>query len=308
MQKIKVDTPDFRVVRSGRTHNIKWISHSIDPRAYSDIVRWVRDSNDYSPTTSDTLISIGKLTAQVNKKYGSEISVDQATSIRHIILKDKIIRGYGRMNIRMAKMAAEYDRSSGDILALSAKYDFPPLNLLRGIFLHKNMPSGSIYSVFANKEDPAKLLSGRDLQQYHSAERNDAESTFNQRLVASIADENERAVTEYFRTLDIDLVDQDHLVEEQTKLYGRAVLTPDILFVDPVVINGVSIKWIDYKDYIGTSTSFLYKSNSAQAAKYHAKWGMGALCFHRSFVSNLNIPGAILVDARSLPINLRTLT
>ncbi len=44
---------------------------------------------------------------------------------------------------------------------------------------------------------------------------------------------------------------QDELALEQEQLYGRSVLSPDVLLLDPVLINGVPIRWIDAKNYYG---------------------------------------------------------
>lgn len=91
-------------------------------------------------------------------------------------------------------------------------------------------------------------------------------------------------------------------MREQVEKFGRAVITPDLLFLDEVYINGVRVHWIDYKDYIGTKIHFLFSSNSGQSGKYTEKWGTGALCYHRGYVEGLVIPGASLLDARSLPV------
>lgn len=305
---ILCDCDNFRVIRATHlgklTYHITWKSNPIKSSAFIDIAQWVRNSRDYSPISPKTIKLVSNYTHNINKKYDISMTTDQSLAIRNIVIKDKIIRGYQRMNANIEKMAMGYN-SGTDIIELSMKYDFPPLNLLRGVFIYNRLPVKQIYNIFANKENPAQLLSERDLQQYQTADKNDAESTINQRTIAKLANENELAVTEFFRSLGINLLDQDQLTKEQKDLHGRAVITPDILFVDRVMINGVHIKWIDYKDYVGTPIKFLRDSNAAQAAKYKAKWGLGALCFHRSFVDELTLPGSILLDARVLPIKLK---
>ena len=118
------------------------------------------------------------------------------------------------------------------------------------------------------------------------------------------AEANEVSVVNYFRSLGIRLYDQAELVEQQIKIFGRAKFTPDILFIDKVFINKTRIGWIEYKDYVGTKVPFLYSSNKDQSAKYFKEWGTGAMCYRHSFVSNLSIDGAILLDATALPIKL----
>lgn len=295
---------ETRIVNNTSVHYVKWISYPINKYVYAKISKWVYNSHDYAPMNSKKLRSMEALLKSLNKKYGADVQLDQAISIRNIVLKDKIIKNYSRMNSMISKIYAEYMSGVG-ILKLSATYDFPPLNLLRGILIKKGLNQSKLYDIFANRKDPESLLSGRDLQQYHIADRNDAESTFNQQLIATIAAENENTIVRYFSALGIKLVTQEQLVAEQVAEIGRAVLTPDILFLDEVYINGARTHWIDYKDYVGTNVQFLYESNKNQAAKYNAKWGPGALCYHKSFVDGLIIPAAMLLDARSVPVKLR---
>jgi hypothetical protein len=285
----------------GKTiYNITWVNKPMDSRVYDKISRWFKKSTDYGPTDQKKLNAIKDILTRANKEFGTNVTIDQVLSVRNIIIKDKIIKNYSRMNRNIVKISKDYD-AGHDIVTLSAIYDFPPLNLLRGIFIHRGFNVAKLYSVFANKSDPSVILKGRDLQQYKIAERNDAESTFNQQKIAKIAADNEINFINFFKSIGINLLTQDDLSESQTKQYGRAVITPDLLFVDEVYINGHRVTWIDYKDYIGTRVHFLFSSNSNQANKYKEKWGDGALCYHRGYVEGLVIPGAMLLDARSLP-------
>jgi hypothetical protein len=261
-------------------------------------------ARNYGAMTKVQLKELNTFVSQVNKRTTSTMTVDQALAIRNVVIKDKIVKGFSRINSNIARITERYDRGD-DILDLSARFDFPPLSLLRSIFLHIGYSSTDIYSVFANKSDPKKLFMGRDLQQYTKADQNDAESVINQQRAAVIAADNERAFVDYIRSLGISLKTQDTLTEQQIGEFGRAVLTPDILFVDDVYINGARIYWIDYKDYVGTNIKFLLTSNTKQALKYMKEWGPGALCYHKSFVSNIVIPHTLLLDVSALPVPLK---
>lgn len=296
------------------TYHITWPSRPIRISAFMKVFKWAKHSRDYSAKYDN-----------LNKfaKTFNDLSCDQIQSIRSAVVKEKIIFGYQRMNNQIAHIAAEYNtvasfissecndknltNSGGvNILDLSTKYDFPPLNLLRGILIQNGMNKTTAYKIFAEKDTSivSSALSGRDFEQYILAKEHDAESIFNQFMIDKIAQENEDRFVKYFKSVGIQLVDQNQLVKEQIAEHGRAILTPDILFLDTVYINGVLIKWIDYKDYAGTPIKFLYNSNKEQAAKYYARWGTGAICYHQSFVDSMELPGAIMLDVRSLPIKL----
>lgn len=290
------------MVRGKKVHRIVCSSQPMDMRVYHRMVRWIKTEDNYAPIDNKKMAVLKSVLGNLNKRYSTNVSIDQILSLRNIVLKDKIIKNYARMNNMIADIASEYDTT--DIVKLSAKYDFPPLNLLRGIFIYKNYNVGDVYKIFANKEDPKIILRGRDLRQFKRAEANDAESTFNQQKVAKIAEENEIRVVNFFKKLGISMLTQDDLVKEQTEKFGRPIITPDVLFIDQVYINGDRIHWIDYKDYLGTNVKFLLISNINQAAKYTNKWGPGALCFRYSYVEGVII-SATLLDARSLPVKLK---
>jgi hypothetical protein len=287
-----------------RTHHIEWPVRPIDPQQFNELATWFKQSVDYAPPSAQ---SSDELAAKLDKirapHDGAMISVEQAGAIRNVVIKEKIIKNFRRINMQISRIAKKY-ASGTCITMLSAQYDFPPLSLLRGIFLHMKYDPAAIYSVFANKKDPRSALSGRDLAQYNMAEKGDVESIFNQQASAELAAANEKTFVDYFVSLGIELYTQDMLAETQNKEYGRAVLTPDILFKDQVFINGMRVWWIDYKDYIGTNIKFLLASNMKQAAKYANEWGPGAICYHYSFVSDVSIPGAMMLDVSALPLKL----
>lgn len=300
--------PDLLIVRSRHNgqniFNITWKNTPVNRLIWEDLTRRVKRGHDYSIINETDLRN---LTASVNRQkmrshnYSGQMTEDQVMSARGVIIKEKIIHSVTRMNKHIAEIAQEYDHGR-NILQLSAEYNFAPIGLLRGIFLHKRMDASIIYNIFVKHQEPAIYLNGRDREQYLIAFAHDAENSINQQVIADKAARNESLFIEFFRNIGISLYEQSELVAEQVLEHGRAQLTPDILFRDTVYINGRKITWIDYKDYIGTDIKFLYKSNTAQADKYAKKWGLGALCFRHSYIDGLSINSAILLDARVIPV------
>jgi hypothetical protein len=286
------------VINNENVFNIHWINKPVNINIYEKIVRWVRRSTDYSNFNKKKQKKFFNLLNEFNND--KDVSLDQALSIRNIALKDKLISNHVRMNSNISNISRLYDNY--DIIKLSRSFDFPPLNLLKGIFLFRGYNSSEIYDVFGGRLDVKKVLRGRDLSQFHLALKNDAECYIDQKKNAEIAAKNEEKFIELFVNLGIKLKTQAELSEEQVKKYGRAVNTPDLLFLDIVYINDKLTKWIDFKDYLGTNIKFLYKSNSNQTTRYVAEWGPGALCYSYGFVENLMFYSTQLLDGNSLPI------
>jgi len=238
---------------------------------------------------------------KINTHYDANITIDQYISIRSVIIKQKIIQNYHILSTKITKIVDEYN-AGVDIMDLSMKYNFPPSNLLKNILLKNDLDKIKITAMFKNKYDPTKLLSEKDLKQYECAEKNDANSVKNQKNSADVAMKNEMLAVNFFKNIGIKCMTQDDLAAEQIREYGKVIITPDILFIDPVYINGSRINWIDYKNYVGTDVKFIYASNYEQASRYNKKYGMGAMCYHNSFVDNVMIPGTMILNADVLDV------
>lgn len=288
----------MRIQRTAEAIHITWPEAYIPPRAYSKIRNFVY-VGDYRALVGKSLLQFQKFVKDVSKRYQTDIPMECALSIRSVVLKDKVIRGYSKMNHMIGRISVDYNNKN--IVELSKKYDFPPLNLLRGILLFRGFEPSAVYDVFTGKKPAATILKGRNLEQYKLALRNDAEASFNQSEIARIAAENERAVVKWFADNGISMKTQNELVAEQVKEYGRAVATPDILFTEPVYINGVRTHWLDYKDYTATEIPFIFNSNVDQSARYVEKWGPGVLCY-RYVVGNVSIPNVQCLSAEYLNI------
>lgn len=284
----------LEIRRSGETWHITWPSHPVPAAEYATADAWFRGSNqaDWAPITLQRMREI--------RAHVTQMTLAQALSVRSSTLKDKIIKGYPRINSRRRAIAAEYTHGH-NILALSQKYDFPPLILLR--IALTNYTQHQIAAVWAGDVPPQDAFARVDARQYAVALAYDAESRFNQDQVAIRAAANEASVVAWFVAKGVGCRTQDDLTAEQVAEKGRAVLTPDILFDDPVYINGTRVAWLDYKDYLGVPIAFLWRSNRDQAAKYAAEWGPGALCYRLSYVDGMAADiasDAILLDGGAL--------
>lgn len=93
---------------------------------------------------------------------------------------------------------------------------------------------------------------------------------------------------------------EDDLCREQEQTYGRRVISPDILLLDPVIVNGTPIRWIDAKNYYGAhivSKRLIAK----QLESYVKEWGPGAIVFGMGYSDMFTVPGVICLDTTPFP-------
>ena len=276
-----------KVIKCGR--EIRWVQYSLDHRIYKRIVEYVRSEPDYGVLAGDKLEKYKNYLSGLQNRFKIDIPLGSAVSIRNIALKQKIISSHCKMIRDAGVLQSEYD-SGADIISISQKFDYTPLGILRLIFKKK----------YGKKKGKTK----RDFRELELAEKYDAESTFNHGLVAKTAAENERLAVEYFA--EYNPVDENQLAKEQIIEHGRAVATPDLYFHEPIRINGVDVHWCDFKDYFGTTTSFLFESNKKQTLRYNEIWGTGALLYRWGFTSDLQERlgnHVILISGQSANIN-----
>ncbi len=296
----KVDGDD---ADSPNTYYIDWYSKQIPYGVYQQVYMILDTSTDYGPVTPEKMTRLADLASMTNKRHGTSITVEQVTSLRNLVVHHKVITGYGRMNGLMPRIAAAYrqaKRNSKTILDISAQFNLPPKNTLRGIFLHLKEHSPRDIMIMFSTGDVSKL-SEFDQEQYKLADANDAENIIVQQAIAEKAAVAENTFLDYIASYGIGFRDQNDLVAEQVEQYGRAIATPDILFTDVVYLRCsptdpyTPCYWIDYKDYMGTNIA-LIRSNIKQATNYNQQFGPGAFAYRHSYIEGL-YPEAMCVDA-----------
>lgn len=201
------------------------------------------------------------------------VSSDAVKSVYRIAVTQKSIEARRKIPKQVSK---EYETTN--ITDLAAKYDVPPLLLLRVILIDRGYSSTALYHVYKDGS-PEKYLHDRDLKQYYMASENDITDIKHQRKVGTRAAAAEKRFVDAFRETGVNIKTQDDLVQEQMKKYGRAVLTPDLLPVDTVYINGKRVNWIDFKSYTLLPNTFIFSSLISQAEKYNKEFGPGAFVF-----------------------------
>lgn len=294
----------YKKVKEGDTtvHKFTIPDNKVSYNSYKKLVSIFTLKPYFGPITPAKRAEIGKLVEDINEKETdpNTLTVRQAISIYHIVMKDVVVKRFKRIIERMDSIVADY-KAGASIMELSSKHKYPPCNLLRSI-LKRNYPDKILREIFVDSKDPTGILSQRDLREFKTAVDNDADVIFKQRIIEKTAQDNEDIFVQYFKSLGIEIKTQNDLVESQTIEHGRAVITPDLLFIDIVFINGVRVHWIDFKSYMLTDSHLIYHSNLKQAEKYSHNWGIGAVCYQFGLVEGIALNGAIPINGSEFPV------
>ena len=215
-------------------------------------------------------------------------------NLRGNIIRDKIVRGHFRIKAYRVRRGILKAYKTQTILAVSKEFDYPPRPLLKAIFTWLEvLPEKGIDKLFrSGARDVTAItdkLNQRNLSQYNLAIGCDADPADN----SEVALRHEKEFVGLFSSFP-------HKTEDDLKREGSKT-TPDILFTEPIEIDGNEVNWIDYKDYIGLPNTFLTGKLRKQAEKYTTAHGPGAFAFNGGFVEGTEV-GALLLNALECPV------
>jgi hypothetical protein len=226
------------------------------------------------------------------------ISSDQALSLRSALLQQKTVYGHSAMRNRGRQIHRDYKQGMS-VVELSKKYDFPPMNIFRQILAEKGWSKSKIKEAV---RAPSRF-SERERKEFEAAEEADRVSNVDQSETHLRADVFENILADWFEEQGVRLRRQPELVKEQSAEIGRPKLTPDILFLDHVEINGQPVAWIDAKHFYGADVGFQRKKMQKQMMRYIGEWGSGAIVFRHGFSENLYMAGVTMLDASPLDLS-----
>ena len=235
------------------------------------------------------------------KLDGMPITLEQALSLRAALNQEKSVYSHSKLMRRSNELSRRYD-SGESVIALSKRFDAPPVNTFRAILTGRGWTKNRIKETL--NKNPSKL-NKRDREQFELAESVDRVSSVNQTETQTAAEVFEEILCSYFESVGVRFRRQEELLREQTKQEGRAILTPDLLLLDDVRINGVPCAWIDAKHFFGADLKFPKKKTQKQVDRYVAEYGQGALVYRHGFCEGLRLRGAIKLD--SSPLDLKPL-
>ncbi len=218
-----------------------------------ECVKIVNSIDGFGMFTDKDLEDMKNISKQLIKKYGVEITQHQLNSIRNIELAEKSRKVF--KNIFKVKENIKKDLENNmNILAISEKYNIPPMQIVKQFNLNE----------FFEKEDINSKYSGSVI--------NKQAKTF------------EKQVEELLRKNNISFKTEDDFRNEKSQ-----GLTPDFYFEIPLEINNTVIHWMDVKNYPMYDSPLLLTKVVNQIKKYTKEFGFGAVLFNGGVLKNSKI-------------------
>jgi hypothetical protein len=192
--------------------------------------------------------------------------------------------------------------TTNNLLHLSNTYRVNPLAIVRHYLTKCGYPKTLIHNWL---NYPINITDDAIYDLVVLAWNSDSESPALYKAIGEQARLFEVDVEWLLKKMNLKFKTQEDLVVEQTAEHGRAIITPDILFAEPVKLlvthpNGVTtthmVNWIDAKNYLLININFMIAGLKKQAAKYCDKFGPGAFLFHYGFVNNIIVDNTVMLS------------
>lgn len=275
-----------------REFSFVWPTTPVPLTEEAEVAKIVLRKGEFGWLDDETVSGIGKIVEDRN------MNLDQALSLRSALLQQKTVYGHGRLKSRSKVLLRLYN-DGVNVVDLSKRFDFPPMNIFRVILAEKKWSKSRIKETLRT---PSKL-DKREREEFEMAESADRVSNVDQSETQIRADLFEDILADWFELKGVRLMRQTEMVSQQKLELGRPVRTPDILFLDLVEINGKPIAWIDAKHFYGADVDFQRKKTVKQMNRYIEEWGSGAIVYRHGFSENLFVPGCTLLDANTLDLS-----
>jgi hypothetical protein len=253
------------------------------PEQASDFIRIMKQySQGFEPLTSD-LMKI------MRSEVGPDWTDEQIISSWYWLRSTNATRSYD--NLGKIPRAVLENANHTNVLALSKTYHVGPLAIARKTLKEQGLPDSLVSSYINN---PSMIPDDQQYAMVVKAWEHDSETPTSYKILFDKARAYEIQIENDLTQAGVLFKTQEDLTREQMKTHGRAVCTPDILFIEPVVVmvthpdGNVTehrVNWIDAKNYMFIHGGFITKKIMKQASEYVKHFGPGALMFHYGFVN-----------------------
>jgi len=220
---------------------------------------------------------------ELEKKF--KVNINIIKSLRSQLIKEKVIKTHYLVKKFKKNIIKDYENY--DILLLSKKYDLSPMTIMRMVI--ENKYKDRLKKVISK-------LSDKDKEKLDIAESNDIVSQLDQTNVQNESLKYEEKISKVLKKKNILFKTQEDLVEEQKRDLGKAVITPDFLLEDKILINGKSVKWIEVKNFYGAYVKHFRKSVQKQVGRYYKKWGNGCVVYKHGYSDKINFEGTLIIS------------
>lgn len=226
------------------------------------------------------------------KKVAAETGIEEELAL--IIYTQRITRDATKsfyvVKNQIPRIAAAYDRGAS-LVHLADRACFPPVLLSYLLFLYKGMPRKLFWKNVRHPHDIRDHRLKKDIME--AIEADIIYSPRGEEIQRDRGIVGERRLFEWLDRRSIRYMTEKDL----KKLKEQYVKTPDVLFMNPMSIDGKKVCWIESKANFGDIVE-IRRNLRKQLIPYVKLFGEGIVVYWFGYVSDIQPPeGITLVDS-----------
>jgi len=220
--------------------------------------------------------------SQLSSETKFQITVDMLLSMRK---SDSIHRAglANRRHDKRSEIVAQF-AAGESVMSISRSMELPPMFVLKQLLIERGLSSAKMYSALHDLGVMASVNKrlGDELADILIS---DYGSWFHGNRTKTEATLFEKKLELYMTQHGVKFTTEDELRAHDTEESddNTAMSTPDLVFKEPIIINGRKIYWMDAKHYFWYNTLMLTPKLVKQATKYNEEFGPGAMVFAHGF-------------------------
>ena len=207
------------------------------------------------------------------------LTKEKLLSMRKVYIRDALIKRSNLIYNCDSKIFEMY-RAGDSVVKISKKLNFSPMMIFRSLLRNKGLSKKQITKVMT---EPDIYLNDNDLNEFNDALKHDIISDPDNTMAVKFADDYEKKIEELLVKHGISFKTQKDLIDDQTRLFGRTIASPDFYIPQGVNINGNLLYWIDAKCYYGGNAGYIKRSLKDQSERYNKHFGVGGFVFKHGF-------------------------
>ena len=208
-----------------------------------------------------------------------EMPFDAACSLQRQVLTEKVIQTRKKLGTKGPAILRSFQCDG--VLKASREFEFPPLQVLERCLQQQLGMSAKEAQVALN--EPKKQLSAKLLREFQSARSADGvtETLEQSARTRDLAAAFESAVQTRLKRTGVLFLTEDEQKSKASNAGVRSNPTPDFL-IDPetdLVVRGAEVRWIEVKNFFGTTLGYHKQQLHKRLTNYHRLYGPGAVVF-----------------------------
>lgn len=263
-----------------------------------EYIKYIRRYQSFSPIDHNEIKYLQSGLNMLNNRFSTIITLSQFIKIRDIVVSQSAKDKTFLIRKKLPMLLKDYNDGVKPI-HIARRQKLPPISTMKHLLFASGISWKKISLMFQQPNNQTFKLYNEIVE----VQENDHSGKTNLLKINARAQQFEKSVATYLKTLDIEFQTEQDLRLQQINQTenGLPYATPDFYFPQPIKINVDGqiheINWLDVKDYTLIYIPLIIDSIDKQGQKYNTYFGKGAFMFSGGLTDSVTVDAdVVLID------------